>query len=192
MEQFGDFNFKPAKPGTKASNATRPELIVTPTLNKFTLNSMAADKIGLEHGDFVTITENQNADDFDGRYFISKGYGDSFSKTAATNKSTGGGVALHFNYSGIYSKMLQGDASAYELSPKGLVDKGLAVAYKTDEDNTSYTAIKKVHFGIGEPMTVEIGEEEVTLYPLTDSKFVDYTPRTRSAEGTTGPEQEEE
>lgn len=189
MEQFGNFSFKAAKPGTKASNSTRPELIVTPTINKFTLNNLGADKLGLEHGDFVTITENQNAEDFDGRYFISKSYGESYSKLAATNKSTGGGVALHFSYSGVYSKMLQEDVSAYELSPEGLVEKGLAQVSETESGNKSYTITKKIYFEIGEPMEVEIGDETVTLYPLTNSKTEEYKPRNKG--GQSEPEDEE-
>ncbi len=176
--QFGSMSFSIAKPGTKVSSATRPELILNPTFNKFSLNALASNLMKLQNGDFVTILINDQATNINEMYFITKGIGEEAqAKLASVNKAKGYGRVLNFNYSGIYSKMLQGTTDAMELSPEGLEEKGLVAKRVTDGDNVAFTALKKVHFELGEAIEAEIEGEDRTMYPLTNVKFVDYEPR---------------
>lgn len=183
MDNFADFNLNVAKPGTKATGASRPELTVTPTVNKFNLNALASKKMGLENGDHITILTKSDPESVNDMYFICKGIGaGNQAKLASVNKVSGVGRALNFNYSGIWSKMLQMDTEAVEASGETLVEKDLAVKSVTDADNVSYTALRKIHFEIGDPITVEINDEAVEVFPLQDAKIEDYNPRRRGEE----------
>ena len=174
---FGNLSISVARPGTKASTSSRPELVVTPTFNKLDLNPLASQKLGLEAGDYVTLLVNGNATTVDEMYLITKGIGDEGqSKLASVGNKSGTGRKLTFSYSGVYSKMLQGKVDAIEMSAEGLSELGLMEKRVTQSDNTAYSATKKVHFGLGEGIEVE-GFEDV-VYPLINPKYVDYNPRT--------------
>lgn len=184
---FENMKLSIARPGTKAVAATRPEVATTPTVNKFTINPLASKLMGLEHGDHVTIIVNDQAESMDELLFITHGLSEANqSKLAAVNKSAGVGRVLNFNYSGVWSKILQFEVGAVELSPKALVERGLAVERETKEGNTSYTATKKVSFEIGDEFEYNMGTDEdpnvVTLWPLINPKAEDYTPRDNDAE----------
>lgn len=173
------------KAGKKVINATRPELIVVPTINRFSLNSLATDAMRLESGDFITLLVNRGAESFDEKFFITKGFGDDKATLASVGKAKGYGRVLTFNYSGIYSQMLQGTIEASELSPEGLVDLGLAVK-REKEEGATFSANRKVHFEIQSIGVQVIGKDddgddiEQEVYMLTNSKIEDYDPRTMS------------
>lgn len=173
-----------ARPGTKAVSASNPELTTTPTINKFSINPLASKLMGLSHGDHVTIIVNDAADDINEMYFLTEGISEANqSKLAAVNKAEGVGRVLNFNYSGVWSKMLQFTTDAIELSPKALVDRGLAVERETKEGNTSFVATRKVSFEVGEAFPFEVGGAgEITLYPLVNGKVEEYEPRTNDTE----------
>lgn len=180
---FGSFNLSVARPGTKVSTSSRPELILVPTINKFSLNSLASKLMDVEAGDHVTILTNDDASNLNEMYFITTGIGDEGqSKLASIGNKPGTGRLLNFSYSGVWSKMIQNKVDAIELSAQALVDKGLVQERETESGNTSYTGLRKVYFGLGEPVEVDINGETKVLYPLVDSKAVDYTPR-NSGEG---------
>jgi hypothetical protein len=168
-------NFRILRPGVKASGATVPQLVLTPTINKFQLNGLAAKLLDLETGDHISIIENPDAKDFNELLFISRGLGDvNQAKLASTNKAVGAGRPLTFNYSGLYSRLLQGSIDAIEATPESMVDAGLMVK----NTKSSYTSKSKIYFNVGEGMDVNIdGAGEVTVYPLTGMKVVAYEPR---------------
>lgn len=180
---FGNLSISVARPGTKASTSSRPELVVTPTFNKLDLNPLASQKLGLEAGNYVTILVNNNATTVDEMYFITEGLGgEGQSKLASVGNKPGTGRKLTFSYSGVYSKMLQGKVDAIEMSSEGLSELNLMEKRVTATDNVAYSATKKVHFEVGDGVEVEIDGEERVIYPLTNSKYVDYNPRTAGAE----------
>lgn len=169
-----------AKPGSKAVVASTPQLNTTPTVNKFSINPLTSKLLGVQHGDHVSIIVNDAAETIDEMYFLAQGVNDSNqSKLAAVNKAPGVGRVLNFNYSGVWSKMLQFSTEAVELSLKALVERELAVERVTKDGNPSFTATKKVTFNVGEGFEYDLGGSigEVTLYPLVDAKIEDYTPR---------------
>ena len=175
--ETANFNFNIATPGAKTSNATRPELVATPTYNNFRLNGLATDVMELEHADHVMIVEDTNQD-WEGRFYIAASTPEYGAKVAAVNKKPGTGKTLTFTYSGVYSKIIQEDGSKPALSPDAMADKGLLDKRITKKGNTSYVSTKIVSWGLGDPMETEIPEiGEVTLYPLIDAKVKDYNPR---------------
>lgn len=185
---FGKMSFSVAKPGVKPSNATRPELVLAPTFNKFNLNSLASSLMKVQNGDYVTIITNDEAADVNSMYFIAKGIGEEAqAKLASVGKAPGYGKSLSFNYSGLYSKMLQTKVDAQEISAEGLNELGLVEKRETEGGSESFVALKKIHFELGEPFEVEIDGMETTLYPLINMKEVAYTPRNIG-----GTEEEEE
>lgn len=170
---FGNLDLQVSRPGTKVSGATRAELILNPTFNKLSLNGIATNKMGVEHGDFVTIIENKNAESLNEKFFITKGIGEGQqAKLASVTKEGGSGKVLSFNYSGVYSKMLQETTDAIELSPEALEEKELVNIYETSGGKRAYTATKKMFFEIGDAVEAEgIGD----IYPLINMKSSPYT-----------------
>lgn len=188
---LGNMSFSVEKPGTKASSSSRPELTVGPTINKMSLNSLASKKMGLQNGDYVTILANERATNINEKYFITEGVGDNNqAKLASVNNAEGVGRTLNFNYSGTFSKMIQGTVDAMELSPEGLVEKGLAITRDTSKGNQSRTCLRKVFFEVGDGFDYELNGEEIVLYPLTNMKVKDYNPREMEDEGEAIPEVE--
>ena len=177
MEQ--GFKLSIATKGQKATNATRPELSLTPTYNQFRLNPLATKALDLEDGDYITIVED-NDKSWKGRFYIAVGTVENGAKLAAINKKKGVGRTLTFTFSGVYSRMLQGDGNAQNLAPDILSNEGFLTKHITKGQNASYVATKKIHWGIGEGMEVEIDGEEMTVYPLVEAKEENYTPRNMS------------
>lgn len=187
---FGNLNFTIARPGTKASTSSRPELVTTPTLNKFDLNPLASQKMGVEDGDYVTILINDAAANINEMYFLTHGLGDEGqSKLASVGKKAGPGRRQTFSYSGVYSKMLQGATEVVEMSAEGLAELGLMVKRVTAADNIAYSALKKVHFEVGDGVEVDLNGQDAVVYPLTNVKFVDYDPREGVEAGDAGDEE---
>lgn len=183
MESTSFMKFSVNRPGTKVTSSSAPELTLLPTFNKLSLNPAASKKLGWENGDYVTIISNDSAEDFDSLFYITKGLGEgNQSKLAAINNKAGTGRMLHFNYSGVYSRMLQGKVDAVEASPEGLAREGFVQKRITEGGKTSYTTLKKVHFTIGDPVEAEVGDETVELYPLTNAHFEDYHPKGKESD----------
>jgi len=175
--ETANFNFNIATPGAKTSNATRPELVATPTYNNFRLNGLATDVMELQHEDHVMIVEDTNKD-WEGRFYIASATPETGAKLAAVNKKSGYGKTLTFTYSGVYSKMIQEDGSKPALSPDAMADKGLLDKRITKKGNTSYVSTKIVAWGLGDPLETDIPEVgTVTLYPLIEANVKEYTPR---------------
>ena len=182
MESTNFMKFSVNRPGTRVTSSSTPELTLVPTFNKLSLNPAASKKLGWENGDYVSIVTNDGAESFDEMYFITKGIGEgNQSKLSALNNKPGVGRMLSFNYAGVYSRMLQGTPDALEASPDGLARDGLVQKRVTEGGKVAYTAMKKVFFKIGEPIEVEINDETVEVYPLTNARFEDFTPQSAEA-----------
>lgn len=174
MESMNFGNLTIARPGTKVSGAGYPELITGTGMNKFTLNGQASALMNLATGNTISILVNPEATSINDMYFLTEGIAGNESKLASVNKAEGVGRVLNFNYSGVYSRMLQGTTDAVELSPEGLVNKGLATKRTTEGGNSSYTALKRYSFRVSEGVEVEVNGTEMVVYPLVDAKEVDY------------------
>lgn len=181
MESTNFMKFSVNRPGTKVSSSSTPEVVLLPTFNKLGVNPVATKKLGWEHGDYVTIITNDNAEDMNSLYFITDGIDGNRSQLSSVGGTKGVGRSLTFNYSGVYSRILQGKVDAVESSPDGLVQLGLVQKRQTEGGKTAYTALKKVHFEIGDAIEVEINGVDKEIYPLINPRFEDYNPR--AAEG---------
>ena len=176
--KFGKaLNLVVAKAGKRTSNVTRPEIIVLPAINRFSINSLASDLMQIENGQKVTLLVNPDAESFNEKFYITKGFGDDMATVASVNKAGGFGRTLTFNYSGVYSQMLQGSVDAKETSAEGLAELGLAEQRTTEGGKLAHSALKKVHFEVVSAGEQEIGDETQEVYALTNAKFIDYDPR---------------
>ncbi len=183
METTNFMKLSVNRPGTKVSASSTPELVILPTFNKLGLNPAATKKLGWEHGDHATIITNEAAEDINNMYFITKGIGEgNQSKLISVDNKPGVGRMLMFNYSGVYSRMLQGTPDALEASPDGLARQGLVQRRVTEGGKTAYTSLQKGYFKIGEGIEVEINDEAVEIYPLTDVRFEEFVPQSASNE----------
>ncbi len=183
MESTNFMNLSVNRPGTKVSASSAPELILLPTFNKFAINPAASKKLGWETGDHITIITNEGAEDINNTYFITKGIGEgNQSKLAAIENKPGLGRMLFFNYSGVYSRVLQGTPDAIEASADGLSREGLVQKRTTASGKVAYTALSKIYFKIGDGMEVEINGEDVTIYPLVDMRSEEFVPQSNETE----------
>jgi hypothetical protein len=187
---FANLSLSVARPGTKAQSSANPELTLTPTINKFSLNPLATKLMGLKDGDGITILTNDNAENINEMYFLAVGHTADQAKLAAVKKQQGIGRTLNFAYAGVYSKMLQGTTDAVEVTPQGMVDMGLVEQRITKSDNKSYVSLKKVYAIVGEGFELDIDGSEVVAYPLTDLRYEDYDPREMAGEEVEGIEEE--
>lgn len=186
-------NLVVAKAGKKVPTSVRPELIVLPTVNRFSINSLASEAMKLESGDKITLLVNTEAESFDEKFFITRGFGEDAATLAATGKAKGYGRVLTFNYSGIWGQMLQNDVEAGDAGPDYLVELGIVEKRQTPQGKTSYTALRKVIFEIQSMGEQDLGGDELQeVFALTNSKLVDYTPRTVGEGEEQGLEEEPE
>lgn len=183
-----NFDLTIAKPGTRAVGSSSPELYTAPTINKFVLNSLASKKMNLQHKDTVTILVNEKAEDINQMYFLTKGI-DGMCASLAANLNKDGEVAgdnLSFSYAGVWSRMVQYEVDAIEVSMEDLAKQGLADTRTTEAGKTAHSALRKVFFKVGD--AIESGD--MTVYPLIESRVDDFKPRGKAEE--TEPETETE
>ncbi len=190
MESTNFMNLSVNRPGTKVSSSSTPELVLLPTFNKFSLNPAASKRLGWEAGDHITIITNEGAEDINNTYFITAGIGEgNQSKLASIENKKGTGRMLTFNYSGVYSRMVQGTPDALEASPDGLARQGLVLKRTTETGKIAYTTLKKIYFKIGDPIEVELNGNDTEIYPLVDMRAEDFVPKYNEADT---PETEDE
>lgn len=170
-------NLKPVSTGVKPTNVTTPLVTANPIPNKFFLNRLAGKMLGLKVGSRVKIFNNEDAEDFDGRFFISKTVEED-PGAAKIGKANSGisseeGIDFSFSYAGIWSIMVQDKHDAVELGQDALVEAGCAVKGKTGGGNDKYRANKEVSYKIEHVGPVKIGEFDYDMYVLVDRKVVE-------------------
>lgn len=171
---FDSLNLTAAKPGTRAVGSSIPELYTAPTVNKFVLNALAAKKMGLQHKDTITILVNEEATDINQMYFLVKGIdGMCASLAANTKEAEGTNNTLTFSYAGVWSRIVQYDVDAVEVSMEELARQELAETRTTEGGKTAHSALRKVFFKVGDAQ--EAGD--MTVYPLINSRVEDFKPR---------------
>lgn len=136
-----------AKLGAKSSDETRPEIIATTMPNKFQLNRLASRMLGLETGNRVKIVIDDDATDINEMYYLvvaNEKDGDA-AKLASVGKEKGIGRVLVFNFSGVWSRMIQMKVDASELSAKALSELGFTTARQTVQNEGSTAEPKLVY-----------------------------------------------
>jgi hypothetical protein len=173
-------NATPVVTGTKASTDVKPVLNVNGIPNKFSINKLAAEAMGLEVGSRVRIFDLGTESPINERFVITKVADDdnSAAKCAATNSNTKAtkGIDLAFNYSGVWAILVQGTEGAVNLSYEALCEAEYVIAGKTSGGNNRYRATNKIKMDI-EPIGNGIiaGVEYDNLFVLTNYKA---TPKT--------------
>jgi len=139
-----------AKLGAKTSDETRPELIATTAPNKFQINRLGSSLLKIQTGNKVKMIVDDEAEDVNSMFYLvvasDKDKSDA-ALLASVNKKAGIGKSLTFNFSGVWSKMIQNKVNATELSAPALERMGLV-----EERQTKPMADKDGK--VGEPKTV--------------------------------------
>lgn len=186
----GALKLRSIESGKKAVTAVRAELILNPTYNKFTLNSIASELLKVQNGDYVAILVNDDSTSIDDKFFIVKTSDTSKALLASTKKHEGIGRNVTFNYSGVYSQILQfanNIKDGIALSAKELTKLNLMQERETPNGSTAYSALKTVkselvavNDGDGNVMTID----ENPVFSLCNIEIEDYTPRELTGELT--------
>lgn len=139
--------------GTKSSNDVRPAITTGRAINKFTMNASASALMGCGHGDRVVMFALPGAESIDEKFFIAVSTGDEGCKLASAGGTKGVGRPQSFNYSGIWSQMLQQDVDAAPCGEAALVEKGLMAEVATQlgrDGQQCYATLanKKVEYGV--------------------------------------------
>ena len=170
-------NLKPVSTGVKPTNVTTPLITANPIPNKFFMNRLAGQKMGLVVGSRIKIFDNPQAEGFDGRFFVSKTVEEDpgAAKIGKANSSINAeeNIDFSFSYAGIWSIMVQDKFDAIELGQDALVDMNCAVKGKTGGGNDKYRALKEVSYSIEHVGPVKIGEFDYDMWALVERKVVE-------------------
>ena len=171
---------KPVQTGTKASNDTVPTITLLGIPNKFQLNRLATKALDLNIGDRVRIFDaGKHASNLNERFFIAKTAPEDTASAKIGRANSGNksdsGVDMTFNYSGVWTVLVQGDVEAVELGSDALVEKGCMIKGVTAGGREKYRATKVVKLEIEEVGDAEIDGVTYKLFVLTNFKSVDKT-----------------
>ena len=177
-----------AKLGAKTSDETRPELIATTAPNKFQINRLGSSLLKLQTGDRVKMIVDDAAKSVDEMFYlvVAAAKDKSGALLASVGKKPGIGKSLVFNFSGVWSKMVQNDVKATELSPAALVRMGLAIERMTTpmkdengvvgESKSVYAAKSKTFCEIVDTeIDMVIEEQSYRLFALTNIQIEEVT-----------------
>lgn len=171
--------------GTKSSNDVRPAITTGRAINKFTMNASASELIGAGHGDRIVMFSLPGAESINEKFFVAVSVGDEGCKLASAGNTKGTGRPQSFNYSGIWSQMLQKSVDAAPCGEAVLVDAGLMAKVATQlgrEGQQCYATLanKRVEYGVelvtdeaGDALPVEVdGVIYEKIYVLVDPKDI--------------------
>lgn len=116
------------KSGERVSNDTIPTLETASQLNKFKLNKLASEILGVVGGNRVKLLIS-GEESINGKYLLAIAADDdsSAAKLAYAAKGASGFSVLQFNYAGVWSKIMQASVDAIEKSGQTLVAEGVAI-----------------------------------------------------------------
>jgi hypothetical protein len=165
------------KSGERVSNDTEPLLETASQLNKFKLNKLACEIMGLKPGGRVKIFMT-GEEGIDGKYLIAVAPDED--QSAAKVLSPTGSKSLSavlFNYAGIYSRIAQATPDAAEKSGEAFVEEGIAV----DRNGTyylnrkvAYSMVEVDNFTADEPFVdASTGVEYPKVFALISPKMED-------------------
>lgn len=184
----------PVQTGTKASNDVTPTLTVLGIPNKFNINKLAANLLKVRVGDRLRIFQLDPTADYNERYFIAKvaDEDDTAAKLSASNSATKAevGIDMAFNYSGVWSSLVQNEVGATELGYDAMVEKGCVIKGETSGGKVRYRSSNEIKM---EVEAVGDGEIDGVMYEnvcvLTNYRCVAKSPEDLEKEikGTTKP-----
>lgn len=171
--------------GTKSSNDVRPAITTGRAINKFTMNASASELIGAGHGDRIVMFSLPGAESINEKFFVAVSVADEGCKLASAGNTKGTGRPQSFNYSGIWSQMLQKSVDAAPCGEAVLVDAGLMAKVATQlgrEGQQCYATLanKRVEYGLelvtdeaGDALPVEVdGVIYEKIFVLVDPKDI--------------------
>lgn len=187
---FSNIDLKVVNTRTRTgSSDDKPYVRLSETPGRFSINSLATAMMGVAPGDKVGLYENPDADSIDGWLFLGLAVDENSSSLYSPSGAKEGNIALSFNMSGIYSRMIQLDNKANEMSAAGLCEKGLYMgrASKAHPDRINYSSLRTIRFELVEGPTLSVekvvkgeeGEEptteviEIKTWALVESKVDD-------------------
>lgn len=151
--------------GERAPQEIKPGVEVSNQYNKFRITKTAAEIIGLKTGDRVKLFVT-NSEEMYGRYLlaVAKDTDELSAKVATAGKKEGFG-SLTFNYSGVWSKMIQCEnPTAMEKSIHAFVAENMGVV----RNKTGYVNCK-VTYGIEH--LEEVNEDNPLVDPISGEEF---------------------
>ena len=172
------------KSGERVSNDTIAIVETSSQFNKFRMNKLASEQMGVVAGNRIKILTT-GQDSIDGKYLIAVASTEDISaaKLASPTKQLGYGV-LQFNYAGVWSKITQGTVDAEEKGGAAFVQEGIAIerngSYFIDH-KTVYEIVEVENFDDENPLVDPLtGAEYTKVFALISPKFeaVDLTKET--------------
>lgn len=183
---LGGVSVVPVKSGERMTTESVAIVETSAQLNKFRINKLASEMLNVVSGDRVKIFIT-GMKTMDGKYLIAKGVekDTTSAKVISPTKSEGYGSLL-FNYSGVWSRMVQCDnPDAQEKNSAYFVEAGEAIENKT---KTSIYLKRKCLYQLEEiediteetPLVDPItGIEYTKVFALVSPKAEDFTPRAK-------------
>ena len=177
MKESSRFNlsgakFSVASKNVKASDATKPGIRVHSIPNKFQLNRLAVAMLGVAIGSRVKFITLDDSEDLNEKFaiFVASDDDQSASKLNRANSSSKAktDIDLGFSMSGIWSRIIQQDAKAIDLTLDALVKAGVAIEGVTETGNKKHRSINEFNFDLEPAGEVEIDGIETPVFMLTN------------------------
>ena len=174
---FSNIELEVVKTNVRPSADDKPYIRLSETPGRFVINGLATQAMGLAAGDNVTFFENKKAKGIDGWFFICKGVGDNVSKAYSPTKKEGIGYNLSISHATIYSRIVQLDLDAREISAEVLEEKGIFVSRQSEKypERKNYSSLRTVQFELVEAGVQNVNGEDVTFYALVNHKVFETT-----------------
>ena len=186
MKSIFDFDaLVEKKSGTRQTTDLNPTLRLLTTNNRFQLNKLATQAMGVEVGDYVRIWENPAATTINEKFFIAQ-VPENTPGAAALTKANSANAAtkdfdMCFNYSGTWGNMLQG-FEGKDAAAEALVDSGLVIKTTTKAGAAAYRASKNIIFDLVDQGDQVIKSVSYHLFLLTN--FTEVEANLKGIEGT--------
>lgn len=157
--------------GARISNDTLPQIESCSQLNKFKLNKLASELMGVVPENRVKIIVTK-APTLDGKFLIAVAKEDEANAAKLLSPTAKDGFgSLLFNYAGVWSRIAQFDVDAVEKSAAALVAEGVAI----DRGKTTYINRKVIYtleevedFNVDSPLVLPTGEQYTKVFALVD------------------------
>jgi len=154
---LGNVGITSVRAGERISQDVEPIFEVANQFNKFKVNRLAAEVMGLTAGMKIKMLET-TMPSLDGRYLVAITDENDVTGAKLGSSSKEANSSLIFNYSGMWAKMIQFDIEATEKPAAYFVANGSAV----DKGKTAYMNCKVLY------SVVEVSDFDETN-PLVDS-----------------------
>lgn len=165
--------FGMVSPGRRITDETAPIVKTNGTLNSFGINRMAAELMGLRHGDKLIMFHNPNAQSKEASILMVKSKNDKGVSLAGQSKNKSIYEQLGFSYGGLYSVFLAEDVIKDHLSQASMEELGLMKTYsrarinpKTGEQEVNETVLAP-KYGCAEIVAIDLedqfGKESVVI-----------------------------